>query len=72
MTKRIIILLMVIFAYSAYAEDYGRWLCTECGDASTLPMGEAEAFSRSQVVTNRWKPGDTITVCNASVCLPIG
>lgn len=57
------------------AADYGRWYCDTCifdaGAGAAQDLGEVYVFLRSNKITDRWAPYDTITVCDGSLCLVV-
>jgi hypothetical protein len=67
--------LLLAISATAHATDYGRWLCGDCGLTSPAPnvvaSGEIVTFLRTNRITDRWKPMDTISICDGTVCVPV-
>jgi hypothetical protein len=75
-----------VSSVGAFAHDYGRWLCDFCQIGSAANKAEVAGISEVQgfiknnndailrtypSAANRWVPGDSITVCDGSYCLPL-
>lgn len=72
MKKYVVGVVLAILSTGALATDYGRWFCESCDLKSqgvdAAVTGEISAFLRGNLITDRWKPNDTITVCDGATC----
>lgn len=68
-------LMLVFCANSTWAEDRGKWLCTECSiDEMSLTIGTEElAFIKYEVnqTVLQWRPNDTVIICDGRNCIPV-
>lgn len=68
------VFVFLLLPVSAFASDYGRWICPECA-IKTRPDGAqpniemATTFIRSTQITSRWKMNDVITICDGKDCM---
>ncbi|MGN7874372.1 hypothetical protein ACTJKJ_12465 [Roseateles sp. 22389] len=77
--RAVILILLCLGANSAFAKDYGKWLCTDCvvrdlPNGGAIPnAGEVTAFIKAEVnqTVQRWQPNDTVTICDGQKCVSL-
>lgn len=78
--NKLFFLMVLVTPVAADAADYGRWFCSPdqptgacitygSGTAPEFNVTEAQIFLRTQKITDRLVPNDTINICDGNYCM---